>query len=103
MDKARIKEIAKTIMIIIGIIIVIYILLGREEKTGAIQRYELTEEEQLKLDVEELKEQNDRYQDEISQQQSQLEELQKDYENAEERIELLEEQLESYGIEPYEL
>lgn len=103
MNKDKIKGIAKTVSIISIIVFVIYLCLGVEEKTGAIPRYELTKEEQLEADIEDLKEKNNRYQEKISDLEAELEELKRNYEYDEELIELLQEQLESYGIEPYEL
>jgi len=103
MNKEKLKEKIKAVCIVIGIIIAIYLLWGKEEKTGTIPRYELTEEEQLKSDIEELKEKNNRYQEEISELETELEEIKINYKYDEELIELLQDQLESYGIEPYEL
>lgn len=64
---------------------------------------EVTIEDSLKADIEELTRQNNIQKDEISRLNSELEDLKRDYDNDEDLIRLLREQLKNLGIEPEEL
>lgn len=103
MEKEYLKKTLKILVciLIIGIIIYFYIL--EDQKSNIIVNPRLSKQEQLELEIEELKEENYKLEDELSDVSSQLEELQRDYAYAEDLIDILQDQLEEYGIEPYEL
>ena len=103
MNKEMIKDIIIGVLIVLGIALFIYLCIFPKENIEATSGYELTKEDELYSQIQDLKNQNKNYEDEISHLQSRIEELESSYENAEDLIDILEEQLKSYGIEPDEL
>ena len=103
MDKKKIKELIKNILIIVGIMLFIYICFSQEKNTELISEYEPNREDILNSENDELERQNEEYKEEISHLQSRIEELESLYEDTESLVDILREQLESYGIEPYDL
>lgn len=92
--------------IIIFVLVICLIVFGyflEENKNNIITNPKLSKQEELEIEIEELKEENFELQETKEDLSGQLEELQRDYNNAEDLIDILRDQLESYGIEPYEL
>lgn len=100
MDKERIQDIIKCIMIIFVIVLIIYFSFYRKTED---EKIEITKQEELQSEINELKTEKQGYEEKISELESQLEELQKNYEYEQESVNILTEQLESHGIEPDEL
>jgi len=90
-----------TFILVVSLIIFGYFL--EENKSNVTTNPRLSKQEELELEIEELKEENFELQETKEDLSGQLEELQRDYNNAEDLIDILRDQLETYGIEPYEL
>lgn len=93
----------KIITFILVVCLLVFGYFLEENKSNVTTNPRLSKQEELELEIEELKEENFELQETKEDLSGQLEELQRDYNNAEDLIDILRDQLESYGIEPYEL
>jgi len=93
----------KIITFILVVCLIIFGYFLEENKSNVTTNPRLSKQEELELEIEELKEENFELQETKEDLSGQLEELQRDYNNAEDLIDILRDQLETYGIEPYEL
>ena len=87
--------------IIIFVLVICLIVFGyflEENKNNIITNPKLSKQEELEIEIEELKEENFELQETKEDLSGQLEEFQRDYNNAEDLIDILRDQLESYGI-----
>lgn len=93
----------KIITFILVVCLIVFGYFLEENKSNVTTNPRLSKQEELELEIEELKEENFELQETKEDLSGQLEELQRNYNNAEDLIDILRDQLESYGIEPYEL
>lgn len=97
------KKIWKMIIFIIIICLLMYGYYLESKKPDSSPIHSHSKEEQLEIEIEELKEENFKLTEERNDLNSQLDEIKKENEYNKDLIDILRDQLESYGIEPYEL
>lgn len=97
------KKLWKIIIFIIIICLLMYGYYLESKKPNSSPIHSYSKEEQLEIEIEELKEENFKLTEERNDLNSQLDEIKKENEYNKDLIDILRDQLESYGIEPYEL
>lgn len=97
------NKILKYLGILLVIIVVICIYIKEDNVQNPIPASKLTKQEQLELQIDNLKEENNHLTEELSEANSEIDDLKLKYKYTTDLIDLLRDQLKYYGIEPYEL